>query len=306
MIPYLIPTKDFVKLVSNISFTKGDSIYDAFHKYNGTLNYEEWTYRKIVKYSDFLNKKPLLKYFIACDDNGDPMEEPIRTDEIDVDESEGIDTGFLESQCKYIQAKQNLIFEGWTYVKGGNGKVSGINKFMPNMDCQNKNIFIPLKMFNKLHYEFYYDSIESLLTIIHDRNLNGLTDIDNLFKFTKKESNKFFKNMIKLYSNNCDTSNLQVCSCGIYAHGELETFLGFDILTTEYLEWVDRAGFKLPPIFKTGIHDVVVIDGNNQINATMFYWSLSEFTHKGLVVLKTDVSANEEAFKKYISKETKI
>lgn len=100
---YLIPMTDFVleqeKRVRESSYSLEDY-------YRG--------FTKISNYANFLKKPKKLGYFIACDENDVPLEEPKGTN---------TNSSFFEMQVdyhcenKYQEAKQRVLFEGFEYNK---------------------------------------------------------------------------------------------------------------------------------------------------------------------------------------------
>lgn len=64
---------------------------------------------KVHDYAKLLNSKPTLSMFVACDDEGNVLEEPINYDVwVKLDKT----IGFTEHE-KYQTALSKVIFEGW-------------------------------------------------------------------------------------------------------------------------------------------------------------------------------------------------
>lgn len=89
--------------------------------------------------------------------------------------------------------------------------------------------------------------------------------------------------MIILFSHHINTVEKQVCACGFYADGELEEYLGFDILTIPYVEWDKNIkNYKLFPELKEGLQPCLVV-GNNEILECTLDYHFKDGKHKGIV-----------------------
>lgn len=73
-------------------------------------NYQLNSYSKIVKYAEFLKQELKLEYFIACDENGNVLEEP-NPDKFTMDNVQSFDI-FREQLSYYKKAKERVLFEG--------------------------------------------------------------------------------------------------------------------------------------------------------------------------------------------------
>lgn len=91
--------------------------------------------------------------------------------------------------------------------------------------------------------------------------------------------------MIILFSNSTET-NEDCIACGLYAHGELETMLGHDVVCPRY----DPISENLRDIWEDGIYDVVIQHGDERIPAKLYYWRTGDW-HRGLAVLATDLES---------------
>ena len=107
--------------------------------------------------------------------------------------------------------------------------------------------------------------------------------------------------MISLYSYSSDyeiPEDIQVCAVGLYAHGELQVQLGYDVIAPKILE--DTTPIKLTELTENGIYDAVVHGVNGAIPCKLYYWQLSRevlgtLTHRGLAVLPEDTKSVEYA-----------
>lgn len=100
---------------------------------------------------------------------------------------------------------------------------------------------------------------------------------------------------------------LTVCCPGIYAHGDLEKILKYDILLVPYKKHISKEGGFAK--WDTGIEDEqaiynVTINHNNElIKAVMFYWKHHQNRFKGLVVLASDKYSYNQVYDWYKNKE---
>ena len=111
---------------------------------NSKEPYAEGTkYKDIVSYAHFLKKPLKLGYFIPCDKNDVPLEEPKELNFKNDDD--------LEDYCfKYSIAKQRVLFEGFEY--------------------DSKNEWITYKEFTRFFIsELQKGKIEDLLKLINEK-----------------------------------------------------------------------------------------------------------------------------------------
>ena len=110
MITHLISTTEFVKLLLNTSpYDLPDEI---------ELN----PLRVIHNYANFISQKPLLQYFVPCDEEGNVLEEPEEYNSWLNKKS--IDWGKvpfnvdLHTFEKYKEAQSKVLFKGWVVHHG--------------------------------------------------------------------------------------------------------------------------------------------------------------------------------------------
>ena len=110
---------------------------------------------------------------------------------------------------------------------------------------------------------------------------------------------EFIDKPIVLYSENTPTLSKKICNCGIYAIGELESKIGFDLLGAPYIS-VDNGNFVLA--IKEGEQAVKVQHKGESIDAVLFYWkhqNSHKTIHRGLVCLVSDTDSYKMAKAKY-------
>jgi len=96
MITHLISTTEFVKLVTQKYYTKGD---DEHYKALSLLN----------NYANFISQKPTLGMFVPCDKEGNILEEPKDIGQATIDLQ-------FERMAYYDllkQAQSKVLFKGW-------------------------------------------------------------------------------------------------------------------------------------------------------------------------------------------------
>jgi hypothetical protein len=111
--------------------------------------------------------------------------------------------------------------------------------------------------------------------------------------------------MITLYSAlDTSTDRTQVVACGIYAHGELEEQLGYDVVCPRYTE-LPNHNYILTDIKEDGIYDIIVQKDDLKISARLYYWYLKDFNgrHRGLCVLPEDTESVQYAENRFNKRE---
>ena len=135
---HLIPMTDFV-LKQNYTTTLDMSQRDFYDK-------ELSIFEKIRRYANFLKKPLKLGYFIPCDENDVPLEEPIFHEPNN--ESEIGNYQLLRDE--FEEAKQRVLFEGFEY-----DYIGGVNFLTLNGDIY---AFKDFKIkFKNLTVEFLID-----------------------------------------------------------------------------------------------------------------------------------------------------
>jgi hypothetical protein len=124
--------------------------------------------------------------------------------------------------------------------------------------------------------------------------------------------------MIILFSNEIRTDDsvvedfikssrfINICCCGIYAHGDLEEKLGHDILGVPYIKFSSEKGFDIG--IEEGVNQVNIVHEVNgehiNIPAVLFLWKTYKI--RGLVVLLDDAESLRYATEQYLNKSSNL
>ena len=79
------------------------------------------------------------------------------------------------------------------------------------------------------------------------------------------------------------------CAVGVYAHGDLEEQLEYDVVGIPFDGDTEDGDFNVT--LTNGVYKVNVIGINGSVSAMLFYWQSNAFGrlhHRGLVVLESD------------------
>lgn len=118
-------------------------------------------FEKILKYAKFLNQPLKLEMFVACDDNGNVLEEPVWQQEYD--KMKVSNPSLIQKSKEYDKAKEKVLFEGFRILSNEDNIIElKRNDIFINYDKEEEDLFF----IDSWNDDYVIMNIESLSNFI--------------------------------------------------------------------------------------------------------------------------------------------